>query len=451
MKERITVLGLLLVLLVLFMLTACMPPDRRSKEEIAFDILTGRLPHGEDKYPGSLAELERMLQAGHSPDYMAPPPWRNEWNSTSPLWSLCYYYEPSKLLIQYGADVNNRPYIGKQFWSRTISEKYPDETLLQKTGIRHEKDKYKVIKLFLEAGADPNIKIGSSALLLIQTDRHYRNYFNRTGTLPINEAIDDNLFSIVELLLEYGAVLDKESLESAKEATAKSGSPEMEEYIQAEWEKRFGKLKKEYPFYYANLKEAETLLEAGENPNRMKYPSGEDRWRSGNPLWRACGYGYGSGYEVMELLVRYGADVTRRPYIAKTVDTIIISERYPDAWVESGIRYKEAEVYRRIKLLLEAGADPNMKGAGYPARLLIGSDRNYRRWFNKHGELPINSAIEDNLFSIVELLLEYGAVLDDQSLESAKEAKGRSGSPEMEEYIKAVWERQRGCRNRPYI
>jgi hypothetical protein len=199
---------------------------------------------------------------------------------------------------------------------------------------------------------------------------------------------------------------------------------------------------KRYPFYRAlgDLEEMEALLKAGQNPNRMKCPPGEDPWYDSNPLWLK-----GYNYDTMELLIRYKANVTKRPYIARTMSIKIISERYPYEYFEvSGFMDEEKEVYRRVKLLLEAGADPNMKGTSSTDRLLIPADWNYQKWFNKYGTLPINNAIEYCAFSIVDLLLEHGAKLDNRTPGAAKQATKNSFNTEMENYIKAIWAKQRG-------
>jgi hypothetical protein len=175
-------------------------------------------------------EIEVFLRAGHSPDRMtywgAIP-----WHDTNPLWVVCRNYDKAELFIRYGADVTRRPYIAAIFVRPIISERYPSESF-QDYNPRHEKDVYKVIKLFLEAGADPNFRGAPGApILLIPTEASYRSYFERHGRLPINNAIKYSAFSIVDLLLQYGAILDDKSLDYAKEATELSGFTDMEEYI----------------------------------------------------------------------------------------------------------------------------------------------------------------------------------------------------------------------------
>ena len=101
----------------------------------------------------------------------------------------------------------------------------------------------------------------------------------------------------------------------------------------------------------------------------------------------------------------------------------------------------ECEIYECVKFLLDNGANPNMKCAGNKV-LLIPTDWNYRRYNEKYGKSAINLCIEQNLLSVYSLLLEYGVELDKKSLELAEETTERTGSSEMEELVRAQWERQ---------
>jgi hypothetical protein len=97
--------------------------------------------------------------------------------------------------------------------------------------------------------------------------------------------------------------------------------------------------KNKYIFYYTlcyddtpeSLEKIESLLKAGQNPNRMRYPPDESPWFFSNPLWAVVG-----DYECAELLIRYGANVTKRPYVARAMSAVIISERYPDDSLREG-------------------------------------------------------------------------------------------------------------------
>jgi hypothetical protein len=205
--------------------------------------------------------------------------------------------------------------------------------------------------------------------------------------------------------------------------------------------------KSKYVFYYTfcfdrtpeRLEKIESLLKAGQNPNRMKYPPHELAWLFSNPLWLVTG-----DYKTSELLIRYGANVKKRPYIARAMNTVIISDRYPDESLGEGrksVKY-EKKLYELVKLYLEAGADPNFKGTATSELLLIPTDFNYRRYFNKYGYRPINLAIEYSAFSLVDLLLEYGALLDEESFEYSRKATELSGNRDMENYVEQIWRRQ---------
>jgi ankyrin repeat protein len=201
-----------------------------SKEEAFFDAVTGGK---------SIETIESFLKNGHDPDFMnartAIP-----WHDNNPLWSVCNNYEKVELFIRYGADTKKRPYLYKiTFYTPILSEKYPDMKLLENIRTRYENDVYKLVKLFLEAGASPNLKgAPNSVLFSFNKDKTYKEYFEKKGELPINSAIEDSAFTIVDLLLEYGAILDETSLSAAKNATKRIGNDDMERYIQAIWEKQ---------------------------------------------------------------------------------------------------------------------------------------------------------------------------------------------------------------------
>jgi ankyrin repeat protein len=187
---------------------------------------------------GTLEEIEEFLKAGHNPNKMrflgAIP-----WHDTNPLWVITHSYDKSALFIKYGADVTKRPYIASIFTNKIISERFPDESLLIYAGTKYEKEVYDLVKLFLDAGADPNFKgTGSPQVLLIPSNTAYKAYFKKYGELPINFAILQSAFTIVDLLLEYGSVLDGESLLYAQKATERIGNTVMEDYIKELLEKQ---------------------------------------------------------------------------------------------------------------------------------------------------------------------------------------------------------------------
>lgn len=188
-------------------------------------------------------------------------------------------------------------------------------------------------------------------------------------------------------------------------------------------------------------KKVEELLKQGADPNKK---TGQFKWIDTNPLWGCC-----SDYKLTELLISYGANVTNRPYIASLISYVDLADKNPDKEREdfykehpqSSATY-EHDVYKSVKLLLERGADPNLKCI-YGERVLFpATDWNYKRYFNKHGKSAINYCIRGNFLTLFSLLLEYGAILDGESLQLAKETTERTGSSEIEELVKKHWEIQ---------
>ena len=184
----------------------------------------------------------------------------------------------------------------------------------------------------------------------------------------------------------------------------------------------------------------EELLKKGADPNKK---AGQFKWIDTNPLWNNC-----RNIKLLKIFLLYGADIKKRPYIAKSLSARILATKNPiKEWEEfhnknpqMAVIY-ECEIYECVKFLLENGANPNMKCAGNKV-LLIPTDWNYRRYNEKYGKSAINLCIEQNLLSVYSLLLEYGVELDKKSLELAEETTERTGSSEMEELVRAQWERQ---------
>jgi hypothetical protein len=183
--------------------------------------------------------METFLQAGHDPNFMnassAIP-----WIDNNPLYSVFNKYEKAEMLIRYGADVRNRPYLFKILYNNSpiVSERYPnkDKEVIRWSG-RYENDVYNLVKLFLDAGADPNFK-GLHGMTMPPTDAAYKAFFEREGYLPITSPIKYNAFTIVDLLINNGAIIDETCLKAAKEATERIGNDDMERYIQDIWERQ---------------------------------------------------------------------------------------------------------------------------------------------------------------------------------------------------------------------
>jgi hypothetical protein len=186
---------------------------------------------------GTIEEMERFLKDGRDPNYVKAPPGSIPWHDNNPLWLAPADYDRAALLIHYGADVTKRPYIATALSRKIISEKYPDLSLRKYAGVMYERELYDLVKLYLDAGADPNYKgMMRTPVLRKATDKEYKKYYDQYGWLPINFAIRENAFAIVDLLFEYGSYLDEDSLLASDEATESIGNREMQDYIRKKWE-----------------------------------------------------------------------------------------------------------------------------------------------------------------------------------------------------------------------
>ena len=183
-------------------------------------------------------------------------------------------------------------------------------------------------------------------------------------------------------------------------------------------------------------KRVEELLKMGANPDRR---TGQFAWVDTNPLWKIC-----RSDRYVELFVSYGADVKKRPYVARAICCkIALTEEQYNEWDKgTPVMIKEETALKVLKILLENGADPNMRGSNDNIVLFPATDWNYNRYYKKHGKLAINSAIEYNSIKIVKLLFEYGAILDEKSVELARQTTIKTGSSEMEELIMEHWNKQ---------
>lgn len=135
------------------------------------------------------------------------------------------------LLAEYGADVNLLPYIWKRVYVdsndfiKSRTEHFPEEIAAEKTLCLIE-DSNRVIKALLDNGADPNYK-GHPApfdednyfyYISMTVKKARRKFKSKKATTPLYEAIKKGMRweSQVDLLIEYGALVDKSCLEAAK-------------------------------------------------------------------------------------------------------------------------------------------------------------------------------------------------------------------------------------------
>lgn len=226
--------------------------------------------------------------------------------------------------------------------------------------------------------------------------------------------------------------------------------------------------------YRQDIEWVENHLKAGYDPNRCR---GDAGWYDSIPLkvlseqlvgryklvsegklYREPDKIIYPGLDVFYLLVKYGADINKFPFVWQRIYGFN-NEDLDELWgyyysndlipieLKRNRNSKNLEKIYDINLLIEAflkeGADPNMKGHPFPfshsRRLLFFSDKKAFKYFNSpEATTPLYEAIKKGIVweSQVDLLLEYGAVLDETCLEAAR----LSGDEEMVEKINKLWE-----------
>ena len=189
-----------------------------------------------------------------------------------------------------------------------------------------------------------------------------------------------------------------------------------------------------------------------------------DGWQFRNPLMLFCSdflllsY-YEKDYilpnydvEVFNQLINAGADINKYPYIWANVylhndDMIRIFKRdheNSENDVETFIPCYISDCNRSLKMFLDAGADVNRKGSPVPFEKNICekiSEAKIQEYFNSPDSTsPIYEAIKKGMVweSQVDLLLEYGAILDESCLDAAK----LSGDEAMIKKVKTLLELQ---------
>jgi hypothetical protein len=193
-------------------------------------------------------------------------------------------------------------------------------------------------------------------------------------------------------------------------------------------------------FYENDITAINDYLEQGNDPNKCR---GSYGWIEENPLWIALNSD-GDNIKTINLLISYGANVNLRPYIWHAIDNRILTAD-DIAWLEdvqddederAVVGTTEELMYKKVEILINAGADVNAKGARN--RILFPStDEVYKIYFEKEGNRPVNYAIKKNLHHIVDLLLNY-TLLDEDSLIAASE----SGDSQMVEKINKLYKIQ---------
>ena len=224
----------------------------------------------------------------------------------------------------------------------------------------------------------------------------------------------------------------------------------------------------------------ENHLKAGYNPNKCH---GDAGWYDSNPLKELCChmmgkyslvYNEGSyehekeityvGIQIFDLLKKYNVDINKFPYVWQRI--YLFNDEDMNNWWEIEKRNKMildnkkkskttmdleyiADANVLLEALLKAGADPNMKGHPFPyshsLKLLFFTDKKAFKYFNSsEATTPLYEAIKKGIKweSQVDLLLEYGATLDETCIEAAK----LSGDDKMIEKINSLMQEKRGAK-----
>ena len=214
--------------------------------------------------------------------------------------------------------------------------------------------------------------------------------------------------------------------------------------------------------YRYQVEEVKKFLDANYDPNRCVVQIGN--WEEYNPLLIVVSNRFScwdvntntrkdletyDDVELINLLAEYGADVNLLPYIWKRVyvdsNDFIKSrtEHFPEDIAAEKTLCLIEDSNRVIKALLDNGADPNYKG--HPAPF---DEDNYfyyismtvkkarKKFKSKKATTPLYEAIKKGMRweSQVDLLLQYGAKVDESCLEAAK----LSGDDQMIKKIERI-------------
>lgn len=184
------------------------------------------------------------------------------------------------------------------------------------------------------------------------------------------------------------------------------------------------------------------MLAAGADPN---YCYGECGWVQNNPLMLLSEMSFSSYYfkekygyvpditpdvALLDDLLSYGADIHKYPYVWAIVyrngNGYIrdLEKQETKDVAKVKIESTIADTDRILRAFLEKGADVNKRGDPYP---FSGdspdnmSDEVLNMYFNK-GSTPLYEAIKKGMRweSEIDLLLKYGAIIDESCLEAAK-------------------------------
>ena len=156
--------------------------------------------------------------------------------------------------------------------------------------------------------------------------------------------------------------------------------------------------------------------------------------------------------DVFNQLIEAGADINKYPYIWAQVylrndkQITIFEKNYhePKENVAIFIPCYVSECNRVLKLFLDAGASVNKKGASVPFEEGVCetiSEKKIQEYFNSpEATTPLYEAIKKGMRweSQVDLLLEYGATLDESCLEAARLSGDKTMIEKVERLMKST-------------
>ena len=212
------------------------------------------------------------------------------------------------------------------------------------------------------------------------------------------------------------------------------------------------------PNYRGN--DVKDYLESGMNPNYcLKMYDG---WQYRNPLMLFCADFLNKSYyeknhliqnyetEVFDQLIKAGADINKYPYIWAQIylwnntEITIFEKNYHETKenVEKFIPLYVSDCNRVLRMFLNAEADVNRKGSPIPfdeEKCKRMTEEKIQEYFNiPEATTPLYEAIKKGILweSQVDLLLEYGAKLDESCLEAAKLSGDAKMISKIEELLK---------------
>ena len=204
-------------------------------------------------------------------------------------------------------------------------------------------------------------------------------------------------------------------------------------------------------------------LDAGCDPNYC-LSLAEESWQYSNPLMLFNTYSMYHTYnvehptypdiDVFNKLVKAGADIHKYPYVwaavfchsNRTIDSLksFVGDGQTEAKLEFQINGFISDSNRVLKLFLDTGADVNRKGSPVPfdyEKSKKMTEEEVQRHFNSpEATTPLYEAIKKGMLweSQVDLLLEYGAALDESCMEAARLSGDDAMIEKVENLLKAA-------------